>query len=282
MIGVRLEVDATIITGAKTAIHNLLRCVEKSGLKVKDLVLIPLGAGQLTLSKDEKTMGAVMVDVGAGSTTLTVFEEGSIAATTTLPVGGDFVTNDIAYGLRTLTDQAEKVKLKYGCALIESAAPEVTFKVTRIGSNVDKEFTQEDLAAIIEPRVQEIFQLVRQEIKRLGYSELPGGYILTGGTMSMPGVLQVAQNELATSVRVAVPDFIGVRDPGYCSGVGILHNAIRNVRVRNTGGGNNSNSGNSKKPVNRAKQQSPVAASQESSQKPGFIERLKKMFSEFI
>ncbi|MBX4149933.1 cell division protein FtsA [Paenibacillus sp. FSL W7-1279] len=281
MIGVRLEVEATIITGAKTAIHNLLRCVEKSGLKVKDLVLIPLGAGQLALSKDEKTMGSVLVDVGAGSTTLAVFEGGSIAATSTLPVGGDFVTNDIAYGLRTLTDQAEKVKLKYGCALIESAAHEVTFKVTRIGSNVDKEFTQEDLAAIIEPRVQEIFQLVRQEIKRLGYSELPGGYILTGGTMSMPGVLQVAQNELATSVRIAVPDFIGVRDPGYCSGVGILHNAIRNVRVRNTGGSNNS-SGNSKKPVNRAKQQSPVAATQETSQKPGFIERLKKMFSEFI
>ncbi|NMO94772.1 cell division protein FtsA [Paenibacillus lemnae] len=282
MIGVRLEVEATIITGAKTAIHNLLRCVEKSDLKVKDLVLVPLGAGQLALSKDEKTMGSVLVDIGAGSTTLSVFESGSIVSTSTLPIGGDFITNDIAYGLRTLTDQAEKVKLKYGCAWMESAAPEVTFKVTRIGSNVDKEFTQEDLAAIVEPRVQEIFQMVRQEIKRLGYNELPGGYILTGGTMSMPGVLQVAQNELAASVRISTPDFIGVRDPGYCSGVGILHTAIRSLRVRTSGGSTSASNGSGKKPVNRAKQNPAAAAQEESSQKPGFIERLKNMFSEFI
>lgn len=270
MIGVRLEVESTIITGSKTAIHNLLRCVEKAGLRIKDLVLLSLGAGQLALSKDEKTMGAVLVDIGAGATTIAVFENGTITATSTLPIGGEFITNDIAYGLRTLTDQAEKVKLKYGCALIEAAAPDVTFKVTRIGSNVDKEFTQEDLAAIAEPRVQEIFQLIRQEVKRLGFSELPGGYILTGGTASMPGLLQVAQNELHASVRIAVPDYIGVRDPGYTSGVGILHNVIRSLRVRNAG--------TPKKPVNRAK----AAPAQESSRKPGLVERIKNIFSEFI
>ncbi|WP_138493214.1 cell division protein FtsA [Paenibacillus pinistramenti] len=274
MIGVRLEVEATIITGSKTAIHNLLRCVEKAGLKIKDLVLLSLGAGQLALSKDEKTMGSVLVDIGAGATTIAVFENGTIAATSTLPIGGEFVTNDIAYGLRTLTDQAEKVKLKYGCALIEAAAPDVTFKVTRIGSNVDKEFTQEDLAAIAEPRVQEIFQLIRQEVKRLGYTELPGGYILTGGTVSMPGLLQVAQQELAASVRIAVPDYIGVRDPGFTSGVGILHNVIRSLRVRST----NTGGGGSKKPANRSK----PAPSPENPRKPGLMERLKNIFSEFI
>ncbi|MDO7905400.1 cell division protein FtsA [Paenibacillus sp. JX-17] len=279
MIGVRLEVEATIITGAKTAIHNLLRCVEKSGLKVVDLVLMPLGSGQLCLSKDEKTMGSVLVDIGAGSTTVTVFEEGAITATSTLPIGGEFVTNDIAYGLRTLTDQAEKVKLKYGCAWYNDAAADVFFKVTRIGSNVDKEFTQQDLAAIIEPRVQEIFQLILAEVKRLGYSELPGGYILTGGTVSMPGVLQVAQHELAASVRIAVPDYIGVRDPGYTSGVGILHKVIRNARVRPvSSSANNGNGGNNKKPNNRAKSN----PAPESEQKPGLFERLKNMFSEFI
>ncbi|WIV18242.1 cell division protein FtsA [Paenibacillus polygoni] len=277
MIGVRLEVEATIITGAKTAIHNLLRCVEKSGLKVKDLVLMSLGAGLLSLSKDEKGMGSVLVDIGAGMTTIAVFEEGSMVATSTLPIGGEFVTNDIAYGLRTLTEQAEKVKLKYGCAWLDDAASDVVFKVTRIGSNVDKEFTQEDLAAIIEPRVQEIFQLIHQEVKRLGYTELPGGYILTGGTVAMPGVLQVARHELAASVRIAVPDYIGVRDPGYTSGVGILHNVIRGIKVRpannNPGGG-----GNNKKPTNRVK---PNPAPEE-EQKPGFFERLKNMFSELI
>lgn len=154
--------------------------MEKAGLKVSDLVLMSLGAGQLALSKDEKTMGSVLVDIGAGATTIAIFEEDSLVATSTLPIGGEFVTNDIAYGLRTLTDQAEKVKLKYGCAWLDDAAADVMFKVTRIGSNVDKEFSQEDLAAIIEPRVQEIFQMISQEVKRLGYNELPGGYILTG------------------------------------------------------------------------------------------------------
>lgn len=272
MIGVRLEVEATIITGAKTAIHNLLRCVEKSGLKVKDLVLLSLGTGQLALSKDEKTMGAVLVDIGAGSTTIAVFESGTIVSTSTLPIGGEFITNDIAYGLRTLTDQAEKAKLKYGCASIEDAAADVTFKVTRIGSNVDKEFTQEDLAAIAEPRVQEIFQLIHQEVKRLGYAEQPGGFILTGGTASMPGLLKIAQEELAASVRVAVPDYIGVRDPAFTGGVGILYKVIKSIRVR-------SNTGNPKKAANRVK---PSGSQEAAGNKTGLMERLKNIFSEFI
>ncbi|MHA0855853.1 cell division protein FtsA [Paenibacillus sp. CMAA1364] len=275
MIGVRLEVEAIIITGAKTAIHNLLRCVEKSDLKVKDLVLMSLGAGQMALSKDEKKMGSVLVDIGAGTTTVSIFEEGAMVATSTLPIGGEYVTNDIAYGLRTLTDQAEKVKLKYGCALIDDAAPDVIFKVTRIGSNVEKEFSQQDLAAIIEPRVQEIFYLLHQEVKRLGYKELPGGYILSGGTVTMPGVLQVAQAELAASVRIAVPDYIGVRDPGFTSGVGIIHNVIRNYRIRNTASVNNKN------PMNRNNKVNP-ASKQGKPQKSGMMERLKNMFSEFI
>ncbi|AJS57756.1 cell division protein FtsA [Paenibacillus sp. IHBB 10380] len=275
MIGVRLEVEAIIITGAKTAIHNLLRCVEKSGLKIKDLVLMSLGAGQMALSKDEKTMGSVLVDIGAGTTSIAIFEGGTMVANSTLPIGGEYVTNDIAYGLRTLTDQAEKVKLKYGCAVIEDAAPDVIFKVTRIGSNVEKEFTQQDLAAIIEPRIQEIFHLLHQEVKRLGYSELPGGYILTGGTVSMPGVLQVAQVELAASVRIAVPDYIGVRDPGFTSGVGILYNVIRNIRVRSNTTVSN------KKPPNRNNKANP-ASNQGKPQKPGLVERVKNMFSEFI
>ncbi|MBN3525966.1 cell division protein FtsA [Paenibacillus apiarius] len=268
MIGVRLEVDATIITGAKTAIHNLLRCVEKAGLHVKDLVLMSLAGGQLALSKDEKMMGSVLVDVGAGATTIAIFRDGTLTATTTLPIGGDFVTNDIAYGLRTMSDHAEKVKLKYGCAWIDDAVEDQVFKVTRIGSNVEKEFNQVFLANIIEPRVQEIFHLVKNEVKRLGFTELPGGYILSGGTVSMPGVLHAAQAELQTSVRIAVPDFIGVRDPGFVSGVGVLHHVLRSVRPRSAGG--------AKKAA--ARKQAPV----ESSNKPGLIERLKNMFSEFI
>lgn len=267
MIGVRLEVDATIVTGAKTAIHNLMRCVEKAGLHVKELVLMPLSGGQLALSKDEKMVGSVLVDIGAGATTISVFQEGTLVATSTLPIGGDFVTNDIAYGLRTMSDQAEKVKLKFGCAWIDDASEDTVFKVTRIGSNVEKEFDQVFLANIIEPRVQEIFHLVKNEVKRLGFNELPGGYILSGGTVSMPGVLKTAQAELQTSVRISVPDYIGVRDPGFVSGVGILQHVIRSIRPR--GGG--------------AKKSTPrKPAANEPVEKPSILERLRNMFSEFI
>lgn len=235
MIGVRLEVEATIITGAKTAIHNLRRVVDKAGLKASSLILMSLAAGQLSLSKDEKSIGTVLVDIGAGATTIAVFENGAIAATSTLPIGGEYITNDISIGLHTQMEHAEKMKLKFGCALVDIAAPEQGFKVPRIGSNLDKEFTQVELASIIEPRVQEIYQLIRAEVYRLGYGDAPGGYVLTGGTVSMPGMLAHAQAELAASVRIAVPDYIGVRDPSYTSGVGIIQFVSKSVKNRNTG-----------------------------------------------
>jgi len=234
MIGVRLEVDATIITGAKTSIHNLIRVVERAGLKVNGLILMSLAAGYLALSKDEKSIGTILIDVGAGATTISVFEEGSLIATSTLPIGGEYITNDISIGLRTQMDIADKIKLKYGCATIEDSAPDQVFKVKRMGSNVDKEFSQVDLANIIEPRVQEIFQLIRSEVHRLGYSHLTGGYVLTGGTISMPGILPIAQAELASSVRIAAPEYIGVRDPSYTSGVGIIQYVHKYMRSRRT------------------------------------------------
>jgi cell division protein FtsA len=129
-------------------------------------------------------------------------------------------------------DIAEKIKLKYGCAVVEDAAADQVFKVNRIGSSVDKEYNQVDLANIIEPRVQEIFQLILQEVRRLGYDDLPGGFVLTGGTVSMPGMLTVAQAELGSSVRIAVPDYIGVRDPSYTSGVGIIQYVSKHMRHR--------------------------------------------------
>ncbi|MEI7026755.1 cell division protein FtsA [Paenibacillus sp. y28] len=264
MIGVRLEVEATIITGAKTAIHNLLRCVERTGLKVSGLVLMSLAAGQLTLSKDEKMIGTALVDIGAGATTIAVYDQGNLVATSTLPIGGEFITNDISIGLKTQVEIAEKVKLKYGCAVFNDADVDQVFKVPRIGSNGDKEYSQQDLSSIIEPRVQEIFQLVRAEVARLGYPEVPGGYVLTGGTVSMPGMLIIAQEELNTSVRIAVPDFIGVREPAYTSGVGIIQYVSRFVKTRATG------------TVKKTTVKQPV------KQKTNLVERVKNWFSEFI
>src|SRR5690606_9577215 len=119
-----------------------------------------------------------LVDIGAGATTISIFDQGNLAATSTLPIGGEFITNDITIGLRTQTEVAEKIKLKYGCAVVEDAGADQVFKVPRIGSNLEKEYSQVDLANIIEPRVTEIFHLIRQEVRRLGYQEVPGGYVL--------------------------------------------------------------------------------------------------------
>lgn len=273
MIGVRLEVEASIITGAKTSIHNLLRVVEKAGLKVSGLILSSLAAGQLALSKDEKSIGTVLVDVGAGATTIAVFDQGSMVATSTIPIGGEYITNDIAIGLRTQVEIAEKIKLKYGCAIVQDAAGDQLFKVTRIGSNVDKEFSQIDLANIIEPRVQEIFQLIRAEVQRLGFGDLPGGYVLTGGTVSMPGMLAVAQHELETSVRIAVPDFIGVRDPSFTSGVGIIQFVAKYMRNRQPSFVKKTTP-SGKAPVKSKKSNEPGKA--------GWFDKFKNWLSEFI
>ncbi|UKS30270.1 cell division protein FtsA [Paenibacillus sp. HWE-109] len=269
MIGVRLEVEATIITGAKTGIHNLLRVVEKSELKVAGLILMSLASGQLALSKDEKAVGTVLVDVGAGAATIAVFEQGNLLATSTIQIGGEYISNDISIGLRTQLEIAEKIKLKYGCASVDDSAADQVFKVTRMGSNVEKEFSQVDLANIIEPRVEEIFQMIRAEVHRLGYGDLAGGYVLTGGTVCMPGILAIAQSELATSVRIAVPDFIGVRDPSYTSGVGIIQFVSKYMKNRN--------SGFSKKVATKS-----TTKKSSESNKPGFLERVKNFFSEFI
>ncbi len=266
MIGVRLEVEATIVTGAKTAIHNLLRCVDKAGVKASGLVLMSLASGILALSKDEKSIGTVLVDIGAGATTLSIFENGHMMATSTLPIGGEFITNDISIGLRTTTEIAEKIKLKFGCAIAADAAADQVFKVTRIGSNVEKEFSQIDLANVIEPRVQEIFQMIHAEVVRLGYLEVPGGYVLTGGTVLMPGMLAVAQAELNTSVRIAVPDYIGVRDPSYTSGVGIIQYVTKHAR------GPKPTAGFAKK----------TNAKKASANRPSLFERFKTWLSEFI
>lgn len=268
MIGVRLEVECTIVTGTKAAVHNLMRCVEKSGLRIAGIILMPLASGMMALSKDEKMMGTVLADIGAGATTLAIFEGGSLAAVSTLPIGGDYVTSDICYGLKTQTEHAEKIKLKFGCAKIEDAVDDQKFTVVRVGTNVEKEFSQVDLANIIEPRMQEIFQMIRQEVKRLGYLDKINGYVLTGGSVSMPSVLQLAQSELEASVRIASPDYIGVRDPAFSSGVGMIQYVTKYIRVKGS------------EPKRNTKTK--AAAGDSNSNKPGIKEWFKNLFKEFI
>jgi cell division protein FtsA len=261
MIGVRLEVEGSIVTGSRTIISNLLRCVERAGVLNSGLVLMPLAASSIALSNDEKKLGVVLVDIGAGQTTVSVFENGSLSALTVLPIGGDHITNDIAIGLRTQTEVAESVKLRYGQAMVAGSSDEITFKVPRIGSNVDKEYSQSDLANIIEPRMQEIFLMIRREIERMGFvKEIPSGYVLSGGVACMPAVDKLAEYELNAPVRVAVPEHLGVRDASFVNGVGIIQFAIKNYIRR----------------IHMS------ANSQVHRKSGGFMDRVKGWFSEFV
>ncbi|WP_209125811.1 cell division protein FtsA [Alkalihalobacillus sp. BA299] len=232
MIGVRLEMEGTIITGSKTILHNLLRCVERAGLQIADICLQPLAGGAVAISKDEKSLGVGLVDIGGGSTTVSIFEQGTLKATSVIPIGGDHVTNDIAIGLRTSSEEAERIKLKHGHAYIDEASDAELFKVSVIGSNDQDEFSQYDIAHIIEARMDEIFELIEREVQRLGYGDLPGGYVLTGGAVMVPGVLELAREVLQSNVRIAIPDYIGVREPQYTTGVGLIQFAYRNVKIQ--------------------------------------------------
>ncbi|MCM3110231.1 cell division protein FtsA [Lederbergia lenta] len=233
MIGVRLEMEGTIITGSKTILHNTLRCVERAGLEIVEIVLQPLATASAALSKDEQNLGTALIDIGGGSTTVVVFEQGSIKGTSVIPVGGEHITKDLSIGLRTATEDAEKIKIKHGHAFYDLASEDEVFSVPIIGSDQHQQFNQLELSDIIEARMEEIFELVQQEIKRMGgNSDLPGGYVLTGGVANMPGVMDLAQVILQNRVRVASPDYIGVREPQFTTAVGLIRYAYKNARLQ--------------------------------------------------
>ncbi|MBM7552845.1 cell division protein FtsA [Thalassobacillus pellis] len=232
MIGVRLEMEGTIITCSKTVLHNILKCVEKAGLQVLDICLQPLAAGTVALSDDERNLGVALIDIGGGSTTVSVFEDGHMKGTSMTSLGGDNITKDLSIGLRTSTEEAEEIKLEHGHAFFDDAREEEQFDVTIIGSNRKQAFNQLQISDMIEARLEEIYIFAAQEIHHMGVKDLPGGFVLTGGTMSMPGVMELAQDIFHANVRLAIPDYIGVREPQFTSGVGILQFAYRNAKIQ--------------------------------------------------
>lgn len=232
MIGVRLEMEGTIITGSKTILHNTLRCVERAGLEILDIGLQPLAAGAFALSKDEKNMGVAMIDIGGGSTTVAVFDNGHLRGTSVIPVGGDHITKDLSIGLRTTTEEADKLKLKHGHAFYDHASEDEYFEVPIIGSDQKQQFNQLEVADIIEARMEEIFSLVQDELKMMNIRDLPGGFVLTGGTANMQGVLELAQDIFQSRVRIAIPDYIGVREPQYTTAVGLIQFAYKNAKLK--------------------------------------------------
>lgn len=232
MIGVRLEMEGTIITCSKTVLHNILKCVERAGLTVSEICLQPLAAGTIALSTDERSLGIALIDVGGGCTTISIFEDNHIVSTSVIPLGGDNITKDLSIGLRTSTETAEKIKVQFGHAYYNNAEEEETFEVAEIGSNQKQIYNQLQISDMIEARLEEIYRFAEREIHKMGFQDLPGGYVLTGGTMTIPGALELAQDVFNANVRIAIPDYIGVREPQFTAGVGILQFAYYNAKIQ--------------------------------------------------
>ncbi|WP_077211441.1 cell division protein FtsA [Bacillus dakarensis] len=280
MIGVRLEMEGTIITGSKTNLHNTLRCVEKAGLEILDITLQPLAAGSFALSKDEKNLGVALVDIGGGSTTIAVFEQGHLKATSMIPIGGDHITKDLSIGLRTSTEDAEKIKVKHGYAFYDHASEEEVFSVPIIGSDQHQQFNQLEVSDIIEARMEEIFDLIQSEIRRMGIQDLPGGYVLAGGVANTEGILELAQVIFQNRVRIAIPDYIGVREPQYTTAVGLIKFAYKNAKVQ--GRALNSHSSAFEPNEKRIQKQPQPKPKPEKEPEEKITSRVKKFFGYFF
>lgn len=232
MIGVRLEMEGTIITCSKTLLHNILKCVERADLHITDICLQPLAAGEIALSKDERELGVGLIDIGGGCTTVSIFENDFLVNTSVIPLGGDNITRDLSIGLRTSTEEAEQIKIQYGHAYYDTASEQESFEVNVIGSNQKKSFNQLEISDMIEARLEEILLLAHQEFKRMGYHELRGGYVLTGGTLKMEGALDLVQDVFQSDARIAIPNYIGVREPQYTAAVGTVLFAEKNAKLQ--------------------------------------------------
>lgn len=229
MYGYRLEVEAHIVTANASQLRNLEKCVEAAGILVDGYVLSSLAAGELVLSETEREMGVVVCDIGGGTCDIGVYIEGASWHSAVIPVGGDHLTSDIAAGLHLPQETAETVKLRHGTCRVTMSDHDQLVTLRPFGQGQSVQIRIADLAAILEPRVEEIFGLVRQEIKRSGYDALlPAGVVLTGGTSRLPGIDLVAGDVLRMPVRTAKPEHLRglvekLHDPAYSASVGLLH-----------------------------------------------------------
>ena len=237
MSGVRLDVKVHIVTGAVSAAQNIIKCVRRCGLEVQDLILQPLASSSAVLTEDEKELGVALVDIGGGTTDIAIFTGGSIRHTAVIPIAGDLITSDIAMALRTPTPDAEDIKVRYGIAKQVLAEPSERIEVPGIGDRGPRSLSRQALAAVIEPRVEELFSLVQQAIRESGYEELlSSGVVITGGTSQLPGLAELGEDIFLKPVRLGVPQYSGgladvVRTPRFATVHGLLEEA-RMQRVR--------------------------------------------------
>jgi cell division protein FtsA len=228
MAGVRLEAKVHIVTTAVTSAQNVVKCANRCGLQVADIVLEPLASAQAVLEEDEQELGVAVLDIGGGTSDLAVYCDGAIVHTAVLPLGGGHVTNDIATVLRTPLDSAEKMKKKYGCASRSLIDDGDMMEVPSVGGRGPRILARSKLVEIVEPRIEEIFEHVRKELMRSGYYDgLAAGVVLTGGATAMEGMVEVAEHVLEVPTRRGMPSRIGglvdvVRSPAYSTGVGLV------------------------------------------------------------
>src|SRR5450756_2270671 len=228
MSGMRLDVEVHIISGAVSAVQNIMKCIHRCGLEVNELILQPLASSKAVLSDDEKELGVALVDIGGGTTDLAIFTGGAIRHTAVLPIAGDQITNDIAMALRTPTQDAEEIKRRYGCALRSMADPADEFEVPGLGERGPRKLSRQTLAEVIEPRIEELYSLVQQELRRSGFEELlSSGIVITGGSSAMQGMVELGEEIFHLPVRLGIPKYIGglsdvVKTPRMATGVGLL------------------------------------------------------------
>ena len=237
MSGVRLAAKVHIVTASVAAAENIVRCCNMTGLSVQDIVLGQLASSESVLTQDERELGVALVDIGGGTTDLAVFQGGAVVHTHVLPIGGGHITNDIAYGLRAPIKVAEAVKCEHGTATADLVQQNEVFHVPHVGGERSHETSRRMLAEIIEPRVEEIFALVQQELRRVGYDDLlPAGIVLTGGATVLEGMAAVAERVFGLPARVGSPRDIGgladvVASPIYSTGVGLVMFGFDNHRT---------------------------------------------------
>jgi cell division protein FtsA len=234
MSGVRLEGRVHIVTGAITSAQNIIKCANKAGLDVDDIVLEQLGSSEAVLTTEEKELGAAIIDIGGGTTDLIIFANGAIKHTAVVSLAGSHVTSDISMGLRTPLEEAEKIKLRYGCALTAMVRKDETIEVPSVGGRKPRVLSRQTLAEIIEPRAEEILTLVHHEVGKTEYSSLiASGIILTGGSVLLEGMPELAEQIFNLPVRRGTPIGIGglvdlVNSPMYATGVGLVLYGSRN------------------------------------------------------
>ncbi|MDR3605973.1 MAG: cell division protein FtsA [Oligoflexia bacterium] len=236
MSGVRLEAKVHIVTGAVSSAQNIIKCANKAGLNVAEICLEPIASSEAVLTQDEKELGVALVDIGGGTSDIAIFKDGAVVYTGVLAIGGNHITNDISVGLRTPQNEAEKIKLKYGCAMASMVKPDETIEVAGVGGRKSRVLARRLLAEIIEPRVEEIFSLIQREIMTSGYQDmLSGGVVITGGATLLEGMPELAEFIFEMPVKRGLPMNIGglrdvVNSPRFATGVGLLKYAAKNLQ----------------------------------------------------